>query len=160
LRNNLLKLTLINKKSNNVASRDHWWLALGAYAHLQGDTRGIAGLLPNKKGKKILARNYLTLKDKRPGIVQPIRALARQQAKLILPSLELIYRSTLKHHQKFLKKQFCVWVKHEINTPFSNAHKLATELGFDCIVEGNHGVRWWMDQLKKCRVKHITSLIS
>ena len=132
-----------------MASRDHWWLALGAYAHLQGDTRGIAGLLPHKNGKKILASNYLTLKDKRPGVVQPIRALARQQAKLVLPSLELIYRSTLKHHQKFLKKQFCVWVKHEINTPFSNAHKLATELGFDCILEGNHGVRWWMDQLKK-----------
>ena len=149
MKDNLLKLTLINKKSKKVASRQHWWLALGAYAHLQGDTRGIAGLLPHQKGKELLANNYLTLKDKRPGIVQPSRALARQQAKLVLPSLELIYRSTLKHHQKFLKKQFCVWVKHEINTPFSNAHKLATELGFDCILEGNHGVRWWMDQLKK-----------
>ena len=160
MKDNLSKLTLINKKSKKVASRQHWWLALGAYAHLQGDTLGLAGLLPHQKGKKILANNYLTLKDKRPGIVQPSRALARQQAKLVLPSLELIYRSTLKHHQKFLKKQFCVWVKHEINTPFSNAHTLVTELGFDCIVEGNHGVRWWMDQLKKCRVKHITSLIS
>jgi hypothetical protein len=149
LKDNLSKLTLINKKSKKVASRQHWWLALDAYAHLQGDTLGIAGLLPHQKGKKILANNYLTLKSKRPGIVQPSRALARQQAKLVLPSLELIYRSTLKHHQKFLKKQFCVWVKHEINTPFSNAHKLATELGFDCILEGNHGVRWWMDQLKK-----------
>ena len=132
-----------------MASRDHWWLALGAHAHLKGDTQGIAGLLPHQKGKRILAHNYLTLKDKRLGIVQPSRALARQQAKLVLPSLELIYRSTLKHHQKFLKKQFCVWVKNEINKPFSNAHTLATGLGFDRIVEENHGVRWWMDQLKK-----------
>lgn len=146
---NLLKLTLINKKSNKVASRHHWWLALGANAHLTGDTQGIAGLLPHQKGKKILSNNYLALKGKRPGVVKPNRALARQQASLILPSLELIYRSTLQHHQKFLKKQFCIWVKNEINTPFSNAHKLATELGFDCIVEGNQGVRWWMDRLKK-----------
>ena len=152
MKDNLLKLTLINKKSKKVASRQHWWLALGAYAHLRGDTLGIAGLLPHQKGKRILANNYLTLKDKRPGVVQPNRALSRQQAKLVLPSLELIYRSTLKHHQKFLKKQFCVWVKSEINTPFSNAHKLATELGFDYILEGNHGVRWWMDQLKNAEL--------
>jgi len=87
LRDNLLKLTLINKKSNKVASNHHWWLALGAYAHLKGDTQGIAGLLPHQKGKRILANNYLALKDKRPGVVQPHRALSRQQAKLVLPSL-------------------------------------------------------------------------
>ena len=132
-----------------MASRQHWWLALGAYAYLKGDTQGIAGLLPHQKGKKILAKNYLALKDKRPGIVQPNRALARQQARLVLPALVPIYKSTLKQHQKFLKKQFCVWVKNEINKPSSNAHELATELGFDCIVEGKHSVRWWMDQLKK-----------
>ena len=40
-----------------MASRQHWWLALGAYAHLQGDTLGIAGLQPHQKGKKILASN-------------------------------------------------------------------------------------------------------
>lgn len=122
---------------------------MGAYAHLKGDTQGIAGLLPHQKGKKLLANNYLAAKVKRPGVIKPNRALAREQAKLMLPSLELIYRSTLKHHQKFLKKQFCTWVKSEINKPFSNAHKLATELGFDSIVEANHSVRWWMDQLKK-----------
>jgi len=149
LRDDLLKLTLINKKSRKVASRHHWWLALGAYAHSRGDKQGIAGLLPHQKGKELLVNNYLDFRDKRPGVVQPNRALAREQAKLMLPGLVLMYSSTLKHHQKFLKKQFCVWVKNEINTPLSNAHKLATELGFDCIVEGNHGVRWWMDQLKK-----------
>ena len=143
-----------------MASSNDWWLALGAYAHLKGDTQGIAGLLPHQKGRKILENNYLDLKDKRPGVVKTNRALARQQAKLILPSLELIYRSTLKHHQKFLKKQFCIWVKNEINKPFSNANTLATGLGFDHIVEEKHSVRWWMDQLKKCRVKHIKTHFS
>ena len=132
-----------------MASSHHWWLALGAYAHLKGDTQGIAGLLPHQKAKKLLANNYLAAKVKRPGVVQPNRALAREQAKLMLPELVLMYSSTLKHHQKFLKKQFCIWVKNEINKPFSNAHTLATGLGFDRIVEENHGVRWWMDQLKK-----------
>ena len=45
-----------------MASRQHWWLALGAYAHLQGDTLGIAGLLPHQKGKKNAGKQLFDFK--------------------------------------------------------------------------------------------------
>ena len=149
LKNDLLKLTLINKKTKRVASSHHWWLALGAYAYLLADTRGIAGLLPQHKAPKLLQRNFLTLKNKRPGSAESSRNLAQSQARFILPLMEKIYRSKLKGHQRFLKKQFCLWVKNGINRPDTIAHQIATELDLDRIIEANHGVRWWMDQLKK-----------
>ena len=149
LKNDLLKLTLINKKTKRVASSHHWWLALGAHAYSLADTQGIAGLLPHARGQKILQSNFLTLKTRRLGATGSSRNAARQQAYLILPRLEFIYRQNLRQHQKFLKRNFCVWLKNELNKPFSPAHKMATELGMDNIIETNHGVRWWMDRLKK-----------
>ena len=115
MKNNLSKLTLVNKKTKRVASSHHWWLALGAHAHLLGDTQGISGLLPHLKGQKILRNNFLSLKNKRPGNKETHRTLARQQAYLILPALKHIYRSNLRSHQKFLKRNFCLWIKNEIN---------------------------------------------
>jgi len=149
LKNNLSKLTLVNKKTKRVASSHHWWLALGAHAHLLGDTQGISGLLPHLKGQKILRNNFLTLKNKRPGKEETHRTLARQQAYLILPALEHIYRSNLRSHQKFLKRNFCVWIKNEINKPSTLINQVATAADMFCIVEQHHTVRWWMDQLKK-----------
>jgi len=154
LKNNLSKLTFINKKTKRVASSHHWWLALGAHAFFRGDTQGIAGLLPHIKGQKVLQNNLLTLKNKRIGNKETNRRLARQQAYLILPKLEHIYRSNLRSHQRFLKRNFCLWIKNEINKPSTLVNQLATAANMFCIVEQHHSVRWWMDQLKKCRVKY------
>jgi len=153
LKNNLSKLTLVNKKTKRVASSHHWWLALGAYAYLRRDTQGLAGLLPHLKGQKVLQKNFLTFKNKRVGNKETNRTLARQQAYLILPELEYIYRSNLKSHQRFQKRNFCLWIKKEINKPSTLVNQLATSANVFCIVEQHHSVRWWMDQLKKCRVK-------
>ena len=149
LKNNLSKLTLVNKKTKRVASSHHWWLALGAYAYLRRDTQGLAGLLPHLKGQKVLQKNFLTFKNKRVGNKETNRTLARQQAYLILPELEYIYRSNLKSHQRFQKRNFCLWIKKEINKPSTLVNQLATAANVFCIVEQHHSVRWWMDQLKK-----------
>jgi hypothetical protein len=152
LTNNLSKLTLINKRTKRVASSHHWWLALGAHAYLRRDTRGIAGLLPHIKGQKVLQKNFLTLKNKRVGNKETNRTLARKQAYLILPELEYIYRANLRSHQKFQKRNFCLWIKNEINKPLTPVNQLATAANMFCIVEQHHSVRWWLDQIKKCRV--------
>jgi hypothetical protein len=149
LKNKILKLTLVNKKTKKRSSSHTWWQALGAHAHLLGDDRGIASLLPHSKGQKLLRHNFLTLKNKRPRNEQSSRSLARQQAYEILPRFESIYRAKLRSHQKFQKQDFCKWIKKEINKPSSLANEEASKMGMGCIVEGHHSVRWWMDQRKK-----------
>ena len=149
LKNHYQKLTLINKKTGKVASSHHWFLALAANAYQQKHTRGISSLLPLSKAHKLLKYNFLGFKEKRPGQNETIRNLARQEAKLILPQLEILFRYNLKSHQKFLKKNFCLWIKKEINKPCTVVHKFAQDNNMLSIVEGHHSLRWWMDQLKK-----------
>ena len=149
LKNNLSKLTLINKKTKRVASSHHWWLALGAHAYLRRDTQGIAGLFPHLKGQNVLQKNFLTFKNKRAGIKETNRTLARKQAYLILPELEYIYKANLRSHQRFQKRNFCLWIKKEINKPLSPVNQLVTAANMFYIVEQDHSVRWWMDQIKK-----------
>lgn len=149
LKNHYERLTLINKKTGKVSSSHHWFLALAANAYQQKHTRGISSLLPLSRAKKILRYNILAFKEKRPGQDETSRYLARQEAKLILPQLEILFRYNLKSYQKFLKKNFCSWINKEINTPLTRAHQLAVNMGMSYIAEGNHSVRWWVEQLKK-----------
>ena len=149
LKNHYQRLTLINKKTGKVSSSHHWLLALAANAYLEKNIRGIPSLLPISKAHKLLKYNFLGFKEKRPGQNETIRNLARQEAKLILPQLEILFRYNLKSYQKFLKKNFCLWIKKEINKPFTVVHQFAQDGNMLSIVEGHHSVRWWMDQLKK-----------
>ena len=149
LKNHYQRLTLINKKTGKVSSSHHWLLALAANAYLEKNTRGIPSLLPISKAHKLLKYNFLGFKEKRPGQNETIRNLARQEAKLILPQLEILFRYNLKSHQKFLKKNFCLWIKKEINKPCTVVHKFAQDSNMLSIMEGHHSLRWWMDQLKK-----------
>ena len=149
------KLTLVSQKTRRVASSHNWLLALGAHAYLLNDKKGITSLLPLTKAQKTLRYNFLTTKNKRLGKEETSRGQARQEAKFILPKLEFLFREDLKNHQKFLKKNFCFWIKREINKPSTKAHSLAKNDGMSSIVERHHSVRWWMDLYKKkCRVKH------
>ena len=143
------KLTLVSRKTKRVASSHNWLLALGTYAYLRNDKKGIASLLPLAKAQKSLRYNFLTTKNKRPGKEETSRGQARQEAKFILPKLEFLYKEVLQNHQKFLKKRFCLWIKHEINKPSTLINQVATAADMFCIVEQHHSVRWWMDQLKK-----------
>lgn len=149
LKNHYQRLTLINKKTGKVSSSHHWLLALAANAYLEKNIRGIPSLLPISKAHKLLKYNFLGCKEKRPGQNETIRNLARQEAKLILPQLEILFRYNLKSHQKFLKKNFCLWIKKEINKPCTVVHKFAQDSNMLSIMEGHHSLRWWMDQLKK-----------
>ena len=149
LKNHYERLTLINRKTGKVSSTHHWFLALGTHSYLLNHKEGIASLLPLAKAQKAIKYNFLTLKKKRPGKDKTNRDLARLEAKLILPQLEILYRSNLKSYQKFLKRNFCLWIKKEINTPYTKAHQLATSMDLSYLSESNHSVRWWMDQLKK-----------
>ena len=149
LKNHYQRLTLINRKTGKVASSHDWLLALGTHAYLLNDKKGIASLLPLVKAQKTIKYNFLTLKKKRSGKDQTHRNLARQEARLIVPLLDDIYRSNLRSYQKFLKKNFCFWIKKELNTPHTKAHQLAKDMGMSYLEEGHHSVRWWMDQLKK-----------
>ena len=101
------KLTLVSKKTKRVASSHDWLLALGTHAYLLNDKKGIASLLPLVKAQKTIKYNFLTLKKKRLGKDQTNRNLARQEARLIVPLLDDIYRSNLRSYQKFLKTNFC-----------------------------------------------------
>ncbi|MDA0764810.1 MAG: hypothetical protein O3A39_10275, partial [Proteobacteria bacterium] len=123
------KLTLVSKKTKRVASSHDWLLALGTHAYLLNDKKGIASLLPLVKAQKTIKYNFLTLKKKRLGKDQTNRNLARQEARLIVPLLDDIYRSNLRSYQKFLKKNFCLWIKREINKPSTKAHSLAKNDG-------------------------------
>src|SRR6056300_229333 len=96
LKNHYQKLTLINKKTGKVSSSHHWFLALAANAYKKKHTKGISSLLPLSRAKKILKHNILAAKEKRPGQDETSRYLARQEAKLILPQLEILFRYNLK----------------------------------------------------------------
>ena len=149
------KLTLVSRKTKRVASSHNWLLALGTYAYLRNDKKGIASLLPLAKGRKSLRYNSLTIKTKRPGKAETSREQARLEAQSFLPELKSLYKEVLQNHQKFLKKRFCLWIKQEINKPSTKAHSLAKNDNMSSIVERHHSVRWWMDLYKKkCRVKH------
>jgi hypothetical protein len=149
LKSHYERLTLINRKTGKVSSTHHWVLALGTHSYLLNHKEGIASLLPLAKAQKTIKYNFLTLKKKRPGKNRTSRDLARQEAEQILPQLEMLYRSNLKSYQKFLKRKFCLWIKIEINTPHTKAHQLANSMDLIYLAEGNHSIRWWMDQLKK-----------
>jgi len=149
LKNHYESLTLINRKTGKVSSTHHWFLALGTYSYLLNDCKGIASLLPLAKAQKTIKYNFLTIKKKRPGKNVTSRDLARHEAEQILPQLEMVYRSRLKYYQKFLKQKFCLWINTESNTPSLHVHQLAKNNNMYSIVEGYHGVRWWMDQFKK-----------
>ena len=149
LKSHYERLTLINRKTGKVSSTHHWFLALGTHSYLLNHKEGIASLLPLAKAHKTIKHNFLTLKKKRPGKDKTNRDLARLEAKLILPQLEILYKSNLKSYQKFLKRKFCFWINKEINTPHTKAHQLAVNMNMSYIAEGNHSIRWWMDQFKK-----------
>ena len=143
------KLTLVSQKTRRVASSHNWLLALGAHAYLLNDKKGIASLLPLAKGRKSLRYNSLTIKTKRPGKAETSREQARLEAQSFLPELKSLYRLSLRTHQKFLKKRFCLWIKHEINKPSTKVYQLGTARNLSCIVDGGHSFRWWMDLYKK-----------
>jgi hypothetical protein len=149
------KLTLVSQKTRRVASSNNWLLALGAHAYLLNDKKGITSLLPLTKAQRTLRYNFLTIKTKRPGKAETVREQARLEAQSFLPKLELLYRSNLRTYQKFLKKNFCLWIKKEINKPSTQVYRSGTARNLSCIVDGGHSFRWWMDLYKKkCRVKH------
>lgn len=149
LKNHYQKLTLINKKTGKVSSSHHWFLVIAADTYLKKHNIGISSLLPFNKAQKMLKHNFLTVKNKRPGQNETSRNLAKKEARLILPQLEILFKYNLKSYQKFQKLNFCKWIKIEINKPSSLVHKFAIESDMLFIVEGHHSVRWWMDQLKK-----------
>jgi hypothetical protein len=143
------KLTLVSRKTKRVASSHNWLLALGTYAYLRNDKKGIASLLPLAKAQKSLRYNSLTLKTKRPGKEETVREQARIEAQSFLPELERLYKSTLRTYQKFLKKNFCLWIKKEINKPSTRVYQSGTARNLSSIVDGGHSFRWWMDLYKK-----------
>ena len=84
-------LALVNKKTDKIASSNNWQLSLAALAYQSGDHSGIVSLLPQSKAKDLLQDNKLKNKKRRGEKSNLASRIAREQAKLFIPTLASFY---------------------------------------------------------------------
>lgn len=140
---------LVNRKSKKAASGFSWYDALGAHAYLLDDNKGIASLLPHQRGRKALHKNELQPVKPRGLSSNTLHKTRQEEAAKILPALLIQYIKSKPSHLKFYKGRFCNWVSREINTPGSEACRIALISGCNWIVEGKLSPGWWQKQLQK-----------
>lgn len=145
---------LVNKKTGKVASTNHWLLALAACAHVNGDTSGIAGLLPQEHAKKMLVSNMLSTKVARKAIAGRLTDNIIHQALGFLPQLAVLFVEQHPLHKTITRKNFCIWIVKQLADERSMAMRIALDHGYEDLIFNTSGkrprsARWWMDQLKK-----------
>jgi|TARA_B110000259_G_C13919149_1_gene364108 hypothetical protein len=142
-------LALVNKKTDKVASSYNWQLSLAALAYQSGDHSGITSLLPQSKAKGLLQNNKLKNNKRRGEKSSLASRTAREQAKLIIPTLAAFYRSILPTYKPFRRNEFCGWIVKALNTTGSYANLYASYHGYDELIDAAYAPRWWQEQLKK-----------
>ena len=145
---------LLNKKTGKVASRNHWLLALAACAHVNGDTSGIAGLLPQEHAKKMLVSNMLSTKVARRAMAGRLTDNISQQALDFLLQLAVLFIEQHPRHKTITRKNFCSWIVKQLADESSIVIRIALDHGYEDLIFNTSGerprsARWWMDRLKK-----------
>ena len=142
-------LALVNKKTDKIASSNNWLLSLAALAYQSGDHSGIASLLPQSKAKDLLQDNKLKNKKRRGEKSYLASQIAREQAKLFIPTLAAFYESVLPAYKPFRRHELCKWIVKVLSIPGSPANVYASHKGYDELIDAVPGARWWQDQYKK-----------
>ena len=139
---------LANKKTGRVSSSNDWLVRLAAIAVTTGDTGGIAALLPQSKARKLLAKNELVLRVKRGVRSKPIREELREQAKLFIPALAVLWGRETPKHRPPRRGEFCRWIVKSLQDPTTRAYKEAVRRQYNGLLSQT-GCRWWLAQLEK-----------
>ena len=140
---------LVNKKTDKIASSNNWQLSLAALAYQSRDHSGIASLLPQSKAKDLLQDNKLKNKKRRGEKSYLASQIAREQAKLFIPTLAAFYESVLPAYKPFRRHELCKWIVKILSMPGSPANVYASHKGYDELIDADPGARWWQDQYKK-----------
>lgn len=147
---------LANKKTRKLASNTSWLIDLAAIASMQGQTNGIASLLPLAKAKELLVNNQL--EPFRPQKYQPSEKNAtshsgiRKMAQEALPLIAILYLIHVvpdKNPRSVNRKGFVAWIVLQMANHQSELnHRLKESIDFQALAETQRGERWWLDQLK------------
>ena len=140
---------LVNKKTDKIASSNNWQLSLAALAYQSRDHSGIVSLLPQSKAKGLLQDNKLKNKKRRGEKSYLASQIAREQAKLFIPTLAAFYESVLPAYKPFRRHELCKWIVKVLSIPGSPANVYASHKGYDELIDADPGARWWQDQYKK-----------
>ena len=142
-------LALVNKETDKIASSNNWQLSLAALAYQSRDHSGILSLLPQSKAKDLLKDNKLKNKKRRGEKSNLASRIAREQAKLFIPTLVTFYESVLPTYKPFRRHELCKWIVKVLSIPGSPANVYASHKGYDELIDAVPGARWWQDQYKK-----------
>lgn len=148
---------LVNKKTSKLASKTNWLLDLAATAVTNGDSRGLASLLPQEKAAKFLKYNKLknfkrhNSKNSSIDIPSSHRDL-RSLAQSALPELAVFYLEKVAYDRKVTDinhKGFRAWLMTELATPdgILNKHLLSSSR-LRPLAELKRGDDWWRVCLK------------
>ena len=141
-------LVLVNRKTTKVSSSNNWLVALGAVAVTNQDNVGLASLLPQKKAKKLLTTNELSLRIQRGGVSPLINTQIRKEAKSFIPELAALWGKENPELKSPRRKDFCQWVVKSLRDQKSVAYKNAVKRHYDGIL-GKPNWRWWLARLEK-----------
>lgn len=151
---NLSHSVFVNKKTGKVASANNWLLVLAAHAHISNDTSGIAGLLPQERGKKLLIHNELVTKVTRRAKHGRLTDNISNQARTLLPALAAMFAEQHPKYKTITRKNFCAWLTKQLADETSFAFQNALLNGCEDLISNTTGkrprsARWWLDQIKK-----------
>ena len=139
---------LVNRKTGKVSSSNNWLIALAAVATINQDNVGLPSLLPQKKVKKLLTTNKLSLGVQRGTKSKLINVEVRAQGKSFIPALAVLWEKEKPPHRSPRRQEFCKWVVKSLQAPQSRAHKIAVKRGYHDILDKANW-RWWLDRLEK-----------
>ena len=144
----------VNKRTGKVASTNNWLLVLAAHAHINGDTSGIAGLLPQEQVKKLLVSNKLATRVARRAKKGRLTNNISVQARTLLPALAVMFIEQHREHKTITRKNFSAWLIKQLADGTSFASTKALHRGFEDLISNTTGkrprsLRWWLDQIKK-----------
>ena len=139
---------LANKKTRKVSSSNNWLVALAAVAVANQDNVGLASLLPQKKAKKLLTTNELSLRIQRGTVSPLINTQIRKEAKSFIPELAALWGEENPELRSPRRKDFCHWVVKCLLDKNSVAYKTAVDHDYYDILDKTNW-RWWLARLEK-----------
>ena len=141
---------LVNRKNGKISSSNNETNTLCVKVYLSGDNTGIMQPLYSA-GKKLNKSNIIQTKHKRKD--GSYKQILRHQAQKLLVSFAVLYDLDRPQHLSPSRIHFAKWISQQLKIKNSEVYYLVLQHNFHDLIETPRGYRWWLQQLKNCRVK-------
>jgi len=141
---------LVNRKHGKISSSNNETNTLCVKVYLSGDNTGIMQPLYSA-GKKLNKSNIIQTKRKRKD--GSYKQILRHQAQELMVPLAILYDLDRPQHLLPSRIKFAKWISQQLKIKGSEVYYLVLKHNFHDLIDTPRGYRWWLQQLKNCRVK-------